>query len=888
VRLFRRLPPFWTALFRRKPVEQDIDEELRAHIENRADDLRKSGLAPEEAHRRARIEFGGMENYKENVRQALGFRFFDEARQDLRYALRTMRKNPGVAIVAVISLAIGIGANTAIFSILNALLLRSLPVHDPPSLVIVQRWNGTGRGSCSFSDYTAFQAGLRGELLRDVAATSLPGAAIVSPPGREGVKAVKEDVSANYFTVLGVTLAGGQNFGADEEKVGAARVAIVSEQFWKTGLNADPDIVGKVLVINEQPVRVIGIAPASYSGMEVGTAVDLWTNITANKREYLTRRGFNFLQVFGRLQAGVTPTRAAAAAQAIFDRPEHGNPIKPTYGPATRFTVERGDTGFSGLRQTYELPLRIIMGVVALVLLIACVNVANLMLARTAARRREIATRLSLGAGAARLFRQFLTESLLLAFAGGLLGVWLAIWGDRVLLGMLPPGRVPLVLDVHIDSTVLLFTLGVSLGAALLFGLVPAWRIRGTDVVSGLKLIPGADSGRTRGALRPGKALCVVQIAISVLLVFGSGLFVRTLVKLRNVDAGFRPEHVVTFGVDMPRSYKDFQVQALERRIVERLGEIPGVAATSISWPGPFNAGKWDGEFSVPGKPAGRKGQQVVNQMQVGPRFFSVMKTALVSGREFEERDADAVQRVVIVNEAFARAWFPSENPIGRTIVTSFGGKEAAAEVIGVVRNVLHYGLRKPAEPAIYHPFSSAPWSPSFLLRTREGAAFATPDIRRAILSLDTQARIAEIRTLDDRVNDYLNRERLLASISVAFGIIALLLAAVGLYGVMAYGVTRRSREIGLRMALGAQRAQVLRLVLRDAAFIAIAGIIVGVPAALAASRTATALIFGIGAADVLSLAAAATILAAVAVLATWIPARRAMHVDPITVLRYE
>jgi predicted permease len=885
----------WKAMFGRLREEREMSEEMASHIENRSADLMKAGLPRNEAVRLARLEFGNIENYKESCRDARGFRLLDELLQDLRYAFRMMRRTPAVTVVAVLSLAMGIGANTAVYSLLNALLLRTLPVQQPQRLVVLREESSEGPGGASsYPLFLRMRSGLAGKVLEDVAATSLPGASNITIPGGDSIRVVTEDVSANYFTFLRVSLVAGANFGPHEDKIGAAPVAIIGERLWKSRFAGSSSVIGKLLVVNDRPVRVIGIAPAEFSGMQVDTAVDLWMNVTANDPPaYLTRRGFAFLQLFGRLRPGFTVAQADAAARTIFnlDQKEAYSQLpakKRGVVSQRRMSVETGDTGFSMLRQQFSLPLRIVMVIVAMILLIVCANIANLLLARMATRRREVSTRISLGAGAGRLVRQFLTEASLLAGMGALIGIALAWWGDLVLVQLLPSGEVPIILDVHPDARVLLFSAAISLGSVVIFGIAPALRVLRLDVTAGLKVDPGANVGQlSRPSL--GKLLVVAQVALSMVLLFGAALLVRTLINLRNVDAGFHPQHVVTFGLSLPRAYSRAQQATVSENFVKTLRTEVGITGVSAAWPGAFTDGRWDGTFEIVGQ--SEDDTKKANLLAIDTDFFSVLRIPMLAGRDFAPQDRAGTPNVVVINKAMAMSYFQGQYPVGQKIFGQASATEASpATVIGVVHNARHWGLRAKPVPTIYFPITQVPprWAPEFLLRTNMGLTQATAAIRDATATVNGQLRLDVVHTLDEKVNNYLERERLLASISGAFGLLALTLAAAGVYGVISYGVTRRTSEIGLRMALGADRSQVLSMIVREAAIIPLVGVAVAIPAAIAMSHVAESVLFGVKPGDMWSLVGSGIIMLAIAMVAASIPARRAVRIDPISVLRHE
>jgi predicted permease len=895
--MLARIRSFWNGLFRRARLEQDLAEELRLHMEARADTIEGTGVARPEALRQARLEFGAVENYKESCREARGLRWPDEWMQDLRYAVRMARKSPGFTAIAVLSLALGIGANTAMFSILNSLLLTSLPVRDPGWLVLLETWREESSGAASYPLYLRLRAGLGGKVLDDVCATGRPSAVAISLAGGESMKAAEETVTANYFDVLGVRLIAGRSFGRGEEQIGSPLVAVISEWLWKNHLGGDPGIVGKPLRIDDRTATVIGISGGEFAGVEVGNAVDLWTNVTAGTPQQLSEY-WNMLQIFGRLKHEATVAQTQAALSAVFEvyqreriasMPEERRAQAMLRRQSIR--VLSGATGTSLLRLRFATPLRIVMGVVALVLLIACANITNLLLGRAAKRQREIATRLSLGAGSARLFRQFLTESLLLSICGSASGLLVAVWTSRHLLDLIPQGEIPLALDVHLSLRVLLFTSAVAIGAGLLFGIVPAMLVSRSHLTTALKFNSASDFGGARGNIRPGRLLSVAQIALSTLLVFGAGLFVRTLQNLKNVDAGFRAEHLVTFGLTTPRSYSDKQKEEARRLVLERLGAVPGVKAASVSWPGPFAEGHFSGDIKIPGVTIEEDGKHDVDLMLIGRGFFPVLGASLLAGRDFIPSDSGKNSTAVIINEKLAATYFAGRNPVGMMIQPFPRSKEPViARIVGVARNIRHYGLRESVGPALYLPISEMepPWTPTVELLLQRDLAGASRDIQRAVTGINPAFGVENLQTMDQKINANLEKERMLATVAGLFSSIALLLAAVGLYGVMSYSVARRTKEFGLRMALGAQRRRVLDMILRDGVGVAVCGVALGIPLALALSRLLSSLLFDVKPSDAGSLVTPLAIMLTTAVVAVLVPAWRATRVDPMVALREE
>jgi predicted permease len=880
VTLLARLRSWLSASFHRTHLNRAIDDELQFHVDRYAEDLMRGGLSAEDARRRARAELGSLDARKEECREALGLRLLDEVSGDVRYAVRLLRRTPAFTTIAILCLALGIGANTAIFTLVDAALLRTLPVVEPERLVVVQSLNQRGQGGSSFSypqfTYLREHAGAVGDIFAyaRIDLNLSTGDLTDAPRGLL--------VSDNYFSALGVQPAVGRGFAPSDELV-----AVLSYRFWQTRFLADPFVSGRAVLVNGLPVTVIGVAPRSFFGVEVGSAPEIFVPLAMCDRlmpgtPRLPRPNNFWLNVMARLRPEIGVPQAAAYADAVYHRGinEQASGMRAALArmlQERRIAFVPGARGMNSVGEQFGTPLLILMTVVCLVLLIACANVANLLLARATARRREIALRLALGAGRVRLFRQFLTESLALSMAGGALGVLFAVWSARALTGFFANR----VLDVALDARVLGFTLVASVLTGLLFGVAPALRGSRPDLTAALK----SDAARDAPGERPGLGRFLVsgQVALSLLLLIGAGLFIRTLGNLRAVDAGFQGDHVLLAALNPGLSrYSPDRSRAFYGDLLDRVTRLPGVQSASLA-DAPLLSGMYIDGLSVEGAD-----QTAETSLRVvGPRFFETMGITVRLGRDFSPGDRGGSSGVAIINEKIARRYFAGVNPIGRHV--GLGGTPDM-EIVGVIADTKYRGLREPVPNTLYLPIDQAPSSPSSTPRTLHVRTFADPGgmataVREQVRALDQNLPVT-ISLFADLVDENLVRERLMATLSGFFGGLALLLTSLGLYGVIAYGVQRRAREIGIRMSLGADRAAILRMVLRECLVLVGLGIAAGALASLWLSRLVSGQLFGVAPGDPVTIAAASLVLVAVAALAAYMPARRAARVDPMIALR--
>jgi predicted permease len=811
-------------------------------------------------------------------------------RQQLTFAFRALLARPSYSVVVIATLALGIGANTAIFSILHALVLRSLPVADPAHLVIVHR---NDQPSQQYPLFVHFR-----QHSKTVDVLAFRTAVWRFTAGETTERITGALVSGNYFSLLGISPALGMTITHEDDTIpgsGGRRgpVVVLSHGFWMRQFGGEPGVIGSSIVLNARPFTVVGVAPPGFGGTEVGQSVDafapmmmqptLMPGLGAPFREPRSQ----WLRIIGRLKPGVVVKQAEAELTALL-RPYNDDILRdpaivkfganyPKNLREQRITLVSGSGGLSSLRTQYSQPLFVVMAVMALVLLIACANIANLSLGRAAARRREIAIRIGLGASRARLVGQLLTESVLLALAGALSGLVLARWGRDVLLTYLPVGQK---LPAPLDSTVLLFTLAVAVAAALLFGLAPASQGTTVDVAPLLKGGIGNESGRS--PFRRG--LVVFQVGVSLVVVIGAVLFLRSLNGLLAIDTGFTRKNVLVASIDMV-SDRDVNFNA---RLLETLRATSGVVSAALSWSAPLgtNTG-WliyvQGYVPRPDEP--RTTPWVDG---ISPDYFKTMGVPILAGRDFDDRDVKSKANVIIVNETFARHYFGGENPVGRYIGLSPGVFDV--EIIGVVKDGKYTGLREQPVRMMYVPHRERIGASQItvLVRTANDPLAFAPTLRQKATGIDRRAIVDNIATVQDHVDRSLLRERLVATISGLFGILALMLAAIGLYGVLSYGIARRTREFGIRIAIGAEGASIRRMVFREAGWVVGAGIVTGLIAAWWLGRIVGSLLYGVQPGDLASLGIAVAVLVAAGTFAAWIPARRASRIDPIQALRSE
>jgi predicted permease len=911
MRLLPRLQSWTRAIVRRSTVERQMHDELSFHIDSYAADLVRAGVAPEDARRRAHAEFGGVEARKEECRDALGLRIFDELLADGRYAVRQLRHSPVFTAVAILSLALGIGANSAIFSLMEAALWKPTSVLEPERLQLFSwasgprvlmnsssgNWHRTttgGRASTSFS-YPVFDALRRETATFDTVFGYKPVGRVTVMVNGEPELVQADLVSGDFYRGVGMAPVAGRAIAPqDDVRGGTDIVAVISHGYWVRRFGGDPSAVGARIRVNEATVTIVGVNASGFTGVDPGDAPDIIMPLSAQPLVYPNRHApggsllgdgdYWWVLVMGRLKAGVTSAQAQSAMEIAFQQAIRGTlPDRPDRDQP-QFRLLPGGRGQDNLREEFARPLFVIVALVGAVLLIACANVASLLLARAAARRREISLRLALGAGRWRITRQLLTEGLVLGLSGGALGLVFAYWTRNAIPELLLPSWMPsdLQLSAAFDGRVLGLTLVVTLATTVLSSMAPIWQSVRADVNTGLR-------GGGRAALGPaaplrGKGLVAVQVCLSVSLLIGAGLFVRTLSNLRAISLGFRPEQVVLFTVDPPRARFAGQARtALFERLDEAIGAIPGVEAASVSqWPllsgiNPRTRVGPDGRIPGPGDEASFN--------NVGVRFFETMGIPILRGRSFDRRDHETSPPVAIVNERFAEEFFPDGSPIGRTIRSN--GR--VYEVIGVSGDT-PYQLRASVPPTFYRCFTQAdePGSMTFAVRTSASGTAVMNSVRAAMREIDGDLPAFDVRTQTQQIDALLSRERLFVGLTSAFGALALALASIGIYGVMAHGVSRRVTEIGLRIALGAERRDVLVMVLREAFTIAAVGATAGAAAALALSRYIRAMLFGIAPTDPVTIGGAVVAMLAVALMAGWVPAWKASRLDPMTALRHE
>jgi predicted permease len=1019
---------------RRKRMLEELDEDIRDHIEQETQDNIERGMTPEEARYAAVRKFGNVTRVKEETREVWSFVWLEQLLQDIRFGLRMLRRSPGFAAVAILTLALGIGANTAIFSLIDAVMLRSLPVENPSQLVLL-RWGARNApnihgymssGDCPLANLRPGAANPSGcsfsePMFREIAQANLfSGTAAFANSGRltvtgNGPATVINGqlVSGDFFRAMGLKAAAGRLFEAADDTPSAAPVAVLNYGYWQSAFGGSREVIGRTMELNSVPFTIIGVAEQRFTGITPGSDYDVWLPLSDAQRitdpvRWQNRSGDVsnwWVTIIGRLKPESQPAQTQAAVSGLFrnemlhgsvplfhggetagapgPRPDSGagvrremviggTPVpgggnapksmpappphagsgqgpaevrnqmfgapmpqsagnKPVLLPGSRGGVSGGprasevasgpqtlstaadnpevtlvpaQTGLTGARSQYSNPLYVLMLAVGIILLIACANVAGLMLARAAARRKEMAVRLALGAGRARVVRQLLTESVMLSVLGGMLGILFAYWGAHAIISFVSNNQPrPLGFATGVDLRVLGFTVAISLLTGILFGIAPTLRSARVDLTPALKEgeRSSAGSGYAGGKwFSIGNALVVAQVALAMVVLVGAGLLVRTLANLRSIDVGFDSHNILIFGIDPTLiGYKGPQVDSFYRDLQGRLSETPGVTSASYSMMPLLSNGLMVTMFHWPGTPQDQHSE--ADDLGVGPNFFETLHIPFLAGRGFNASDfklsasnsgatPTSAPTPVIVNQAFVEKYLGKEKSLGKR----FGESEADGirprspgfEIIGVVRDAKYNDLRREIHPMMYMPQSAG--GASFELRTAADPQAILPAIREVVAQVNTNLPLFDVKTESEQIDRLLFQERLVARLSGFFGLLALVLACVGLYGLLSYEVSRRTREIGIRMALGAHPGTVLKLVLRQGVVLAIIGAGIGIGVAVGVMRYLASMLYDVHANDPLTMIAVAVLLTVVALAACYIPARRAMRVDPMVALRYE
>jgi predicted permease len=876
-------------LARQSRFDRELDAEIQFHIDARADELTAAGVPRQDALLQARREFGSAVRVSEATRAAWQFRWLDDLLTDVRYAARGFRRSPGFTLTAVLSLALGIGANSTIFSALDAVLWKPLPVARPQSLVrlSITRINRDDTASVPVEYVDQLR---RSGIFSDIVTSSNDGLSFSYDDRAERI--LSEMVSPNFFDFLGVDPILGQGFTPGVRAGQWAPEAVLSYRFWKRRFAGDPGAVGRIIHLNTYPFTIVGVSPPSFFDLSRGLDPELRIPILPNGSELsqiqeISGSRARALGTMARLKSDWTTAQAEAAADAQFQEFLRTSTVPGVRrGGYEHVRVIASETGWPGELAQFHAPLFVLLALVALVLLIACANVANMLLARGMARQRELAVRASIGAGRARLIRQLVAESVLLAVCGGGLGIAVASWAAGALVGFLPRGHINIVLDVHPDARVLTFTFAVSLATGLLFGLVPALQVTRANPATSLKSDSAGSVGVSRRAgLR--QTLVVAQVAFSLTLLMVAGLFVRTLSNLRPTDFRVPPDRVLLFTMKPQQEIYDAnRIRLLTAELVRRVARLPGVASAALAENGPL------GSRTSSTLIAAGSGNAVQARMDwITPGFFETIGVPRIAGRDFTDGDAQGTVLAAIVNPALARMLFGNQNPLGRAIHRTRAGSAPPFEIVGVVSDTHDYNVRTQPAPAVWFAIQQdTPYMPTLHVRTAAtadtGSVLAA--VRAAFDALDKGFPIFDIKTLERRIDDSLSRERLVADISAVFGVAALLLAGIGLYGVLAYSVTRRTREIGVRMALGSSAASVVSMIAREGLVLTAAGAIAGLVFATLAGRLLAGYVFGVTPTDPALLVTSATAMLGIAMLAVAVPAYRASRVDPLVALRSE
>ena len=928
-------------LFLKRTLEQELADEIQSHLEMQIEDYERQGMNPDEARYAALRKFGGVDQVKEKYRDRRGLPFVETFLRDLGYGARMLRRSPIVTTVAILSLALGIGANTALFSVVDAVLLKTLPVEAPDRLLVFEWQAGrafrtTGMSGTSNVAVPPNMRGLslfRYEIVErmqqaQVAAGSEtplsdlfafgPISKLTAKVGDQAEIIKGQAVSGNYFAALRVQPGVGRAITPDDDQSGAAPVVVLSNQFWHERFGANPAVIGQQLILNKQSFTIVGVTPPEFNGtLQVNYKPAVTVPLAHEpllfaEKSYL-EGGIWWLNVMGRLKPGATDEQAReslngafqSAALELMPTPKKANQLAAAQldtGDYPRLLSESGRRGMPDVRKRFAPSIYVLFIVVALVLLIACANVANLLLARAALRGPEISVRLAVGAGRWCLIRQLLTESLLLAALGGVVGVLFAFWGKSMLLALTKEetGLFPSGVDLSINWRVLVFTLVISLLTGLLFGSIPAWRATSLNLTTALK----HSRGTSMAVSRLSKGLLVLQLAVSFLLLMGAGLFIRTLYNLQRVNVGFNQENLLVFTLQPEdNGYKDERLLQFYQQLFSRLDHLPSVRAVTFGRIPLIANSNWFDDFLLPGESESTAPERDTMRQVVRENYFATMEIPFLNGREFTPRDDRHAPRVGIVNQTFVRKFFPDREVLGKSV--RFPGDKREIEIVGVVADSKYESQREDVKPLLYSPWQQEVaelGEMHFVIRTVSEPTTLATSVRQVVRELDSNLPVIEIGTQSARAQSILGQERLYVRLLSFFGGVALLLAAIGLFGVMAYSVSQRTKEIGIRMAFGAQMASVLRLVIWQGMKLVLFGLTVGALTWYALSRLLqsqyfgpgtwqrgmTQQLYGIKLSDPLTLIVTGSLLILVTLIACWLPARRAAKVDPLIALRYE
>ncbi|ABF43627.1 ABC efflux pump, inner membrane subunit [Candidatus Koribacter versatilis Ellin345] len=896
-------------------LQRDMDDELRFHVESYIEDLVKSGVSRQEATRRARIEFGSADAHKEAMRVSLGLRLWDELRSDVRYAVRMLKKSPSFTAIALLSLTLGIGANTTIFTLAKHLMIDRLNVPHPEQLRLMNwispkhgavhsiwgEWDKENGGNTSTSfSYPVYEyLRAHNHQLSDLFGFKNIGRANVTID--QAAEVVQADlVSGNFYSELGIAPQIGRVIDDADDKPGATPVAVISDGYWARRFGRSPAVLGKTITLNLTPVTIVGVNPKGFTGArQVQSSSDIYVpfslqpQVAPNFRfgSLLTNTREWWMQIMARTKPGVNEEAARAELDIALKDAVRAtmNPKKDEALPTLR--VGDGSRGLNEAGRNFASPVYVLMALVGFVLLLACANLANLLLARTSARQREMSVRLAMGASRRRVLRQVLTESMMLSLLGGLGGLLLGYFGRLAIPHLVTNAWEEPMSAAPYDWKVFAFNLGLSLLTGILFGIAPAWQATRAEVNTSLKDSAQSTTRRRRGY--GGKAVVGFQIALSTVLVLGSGIFLRTLVNLTSVDPGFETKNLVLFEMRLPQArYPVGKDLVLYRDLEQRLAAIPGVDSVGLSSVTLLAHSMSNDDFVPTGQKPEPGKETAADDNAVNDDFFKTMRIPILAGRAFNASDTETSQKVAIVNQALVKQFWPNENPIGKTFETSGSNdKKELFTIVGLCADTHYDDLRKEPPPTFflsYRQASDISWGMTFEIKTRQSRAAITPMLREALRSVDRDLPLTDVRTQDEQIDGLLQQERLFATITGAFGVLALVLACIGIYGIMSYNVARRTNEIGIRLALGAKTQQVLAMVLREASWLAIVGVVVGLGAGLALVRLIRTMLYGMKPWDPVSIAIAAGLLLGVSLIAGYVPARRASKVEPMVALRHE